>query len=233
VQNEVVERIVRNLREVNQRISDAAGQINRQPTEITLVTVSKTFPVEIVKCAVTAGAKILGESRVQEGSEKIKELGNVASWHLIGHLQTNKAARAVQYFDFIQSIDSWNLGEKVSQAAVKLDKKIDCLMELNSSGEENKYGFSPEDLIDATEQIMTLPGISVKGLMTIGPWTTDEGEIKKAFEITHKLYEAMRTRFGPHIDTLSMGMSSDYELAIKCGSNMVRVGTAIFGERTK
>lgn len=233
MQNEVVDRIARNLREVNQRISDAAGHTNRQSSEITLVTVSKTFPAEIVKCAVEAGAKILGESRVQEGSEKVKELGSVASWHMIGHLQTNKASRAVQYFDLIQSIDSLHLGEKVSQAAVKLNKRIDCLVEVNSSGEENKYGYSPDDLIDESERIVTLPGINMRGLMTIGPWTTDEDEIKKALEMTRKLYEVMRTRFGPQIDTLSMGMSSDYELAIKCGSNMVRVGTAIFGERTK
>ncbi|MFH1700479.1 MAG: YggS family pyridoxal phosphate-dependent enzyme [Candidatus Zixiibacteriota bacterium] len=228
---EEVERIARNLLEVNQRIAEAAGQTNRQPTEITLVTVSKTFPIEIVKSAVAAGAKILGESRVQEGSEKVIELGDIASWHLIGHLQTNKAAQAVLYFDMIQSIDSLHLADKISQAAVKVNKKIDCLLEINSSGEETKYGFSPDDLIDAAERIEPLPGINMKGLMTIGPWTNDASEIQKAFEITHKLYEMMKTKIGSHIDTLSMGMSSDYELAIHCGSNMVRVGSAIFGER--
>ncbi len=221
------------MREVNQRIAEAAGKVNRQPSEITLVSVSKTFSVEIVEHAVAAGAKILGESRVQEGIEKVKELGNIASWHLIGHLQTNKAARAVQYFDLIQSIDSWHLAEKVSQASVRLNKKIDCLLEVNSSGEESKYGFPPDDLIEGAERIATLPGINMKGLMTIGPWTDDASEIQKAFEMTRKLFEAMRTQVGPYVDTLSMGMSSDYELAIKCGSNMVRVGTAIFGERTR
>jgi len=195
------------------------------------VAVSKTFPAEAVEAAVAAGATDIGESRIQEAAPKIDQLGAIARWHLIGHLQSNKAKKAVRYFDLIQSIDSVGLAEKVSEEAVRINKIIDCLIEMNSSGEESKFGFQPEETMPAADKIITLPGINLCGLMTIGPWTTNVGCIKKAFDFTRQTFDNMQTQLGMGITVLSMGMSSDHELAVECGSTMVRVGTAIFGAR--
>ncbi|MCK5124812.1 MAG: YggS family pyridoxal phosphate-dependent enzyme [candidate division Zixibacteria bacterium] len=222
-----------NLQAVNKKITNAATRSGRNPEDITLVTVSKTFPSDVTKAAVDAGAFVLGESRVQEGCQKIDELGRIAAWHMIGHLQTNKAHKAVEYFDLIHSIDSEPLSEKISQAALKQNKTINCLIEVNSSGEDSKFGFSSAEIVISAGRIAELKGINLCGLMTIGPWTTNEGCVKKAFELTRGLYEKLQDEIGPGFNILSMGMSSDYELAIACGSTMVRVGTAIFGDRKK
>jgi pyridoxal phosphate enzyme (YggS family) len=226
-----VAHIKKNLKAVYDTIDQAARRTGRTPDDITLVAVSKTYPAEAIEAAVAAGATDIGESRVQEGAGKIETLGAITRWHLIGHLQTNKAARAVRYFDMIQSLDSLKLAEKVSQEAHKADRRIDCLIEMNSSGEESKFGFAPQDTLRAAEAMTVLPGIRLCGLMTIGPWTTNEGCIRKAFEFTRETYKQMQKELGPEITVLSMGMSSDYEMAIDCGSTMVRVGTAIFGAR--
>lgn len=226
-------RIKENLQAVHTQIEEAAQKAGRNPGEITLVAVSKTFPAEAAQAAVDAGAVVLGESRVQEGAQKIDELGRIAKWHLIGHLQSNKAKKAVEYFDLIQSLDSEGLAEKVASEAVKAEKTIDCLIEVNSSGEDSKFGFSPQEILISAARIAELKGIRLSGLMTIGPWTTNEGCIKKAFDMTYQLYERMHREFGEEFSILSMGMSSDFGLAIASGSTMVRVGTAIFGDRTK
>ncbi len=226
-------RIKENLLSVHHNIEQAARAAGRNADDITLVAVSKTFPPEAAKAAADAGATVLGESRVQEGSQKIDLLGRIAKWHMIGHIQTNKAKKAVEYFDLIHSLDTVVLAEKISISAISLGKSIDCLVEVNSSGEDNKFGFSAEEILISTAQIAELKSINLCGLMTIGPWTTNEGCIKKAFDMTRTLFDSMQKEFGPGFATLSMGMSSDYELAIACGSNMVRVGTAIFGERKK
>jgi pyridoxal phosphate enzyme (YggS family) len=223
--------IVENVSLVRGKIEQAARRAGRDPQEITLVAVSKTFPAEAISAAVEAGITDIGESRVQEGIAKIDALGRIATWHLIGHLQSNKAARAAEYFDVIQSLDSVAIAEKVSRHAVAADKTIDCLVEMNSSGEDSKFGLPPEDTIEAAEAIAALPGINLRGLMTIGPWTTNEGCVRKAFDFTREMFAEIRTKMGDRISILSMGMSSDYELAVECGSTMVRVGTAIFGAR--
>ncbi|MFH1739035.1 MAG: YggS family pyridoxal phosphate-dependent enzyme [bacterium] len=226
-------RIAKNLAEVKGRIAAAASQAGRSADEITLVVVSKTYPAEAVVAAVESGATDIGESRVQEAAAKIEQLGPITRWHLIGHLQSNKAAAAVRSFDLIQSLDSIGLARKISDQAVGQGKFIDCLIEVNSSGEDSKFGFSPADIPIRSGEIMALPGIRLRGLMTIGPWTTNEGCIKKAFDLTREMFEKMRSQLGKEITTLSMGMSSDYETAIACGSTMVRVGTAVFGVRPK
>ena len=220
-----------NITAVREKIALAARRAGRDQGEITLVAVSKTYPPEAIAAAVEAGVTDIGESRVQEGTDKINSLGPVARWHLIGHLQSNKAARAVGSFDMIQSLDSTAIAEKVSLEAVKLGKTIDCLIEVNSSGEDSKYGFPPDRTIDAADMIARLPGITLRGVMTIGPWTSDEGNIREAFESTRRIFEMMKAKLGERIGILSMGMSSDYELAVACGSTMVRVGTAVFGAR--
>ena len=223
--------IAANFIDVREKINRAAAKAGRSADEIVLVAVSKTYPAEAISAAVSAGATDIGESRVQEGTDKIERLGNIARWHLIGHLQTNKARRAVECFDIIQSVDSLKLAEKISQNAVELTKTIDCLIEVNSSGEDSKFGLPPDSILSEAEKILALPGINLKGLMTIGPWTTNSGCVKKAFDDTRQLFDKMQDNLGKGIEVLSMGMSSDFELAIQCGSNMVRVGTAIFGQR--
>ena len=225
--------IAENTATVKDKIAEAARKAGRKPEGISLVGVSKTYPAAAARAAVDAGISDLGESRVQEGAAKIDELGRLARWHLIGHLQSNKAALAVEYFDLIQSVDSLPLAQKISAQTVRLEKTVDCLIEVNSSGEASKFGFAPDEILVRAEQISALPGIRLCGLMTIGPWTANEGCIKKAFELTRELYFEMQASLGREITTLSMGMSSDFETAIACGSTMVRVGTAIFGVRQK
>jgi pyridoxal phosphate enzyme (YggS family) len=220
-----------NIREVRARIDRAARDTGRTGRDITLVAVSKTFPAEMIEIAVAGGVTDIGENRVQEAAGKIERLGNIARWHLIGHLQSNKAAMAVRLFDMIQSLDSVPLAQKVSQAAEAQGKTIDCLIEVNSSGEATKFGLAPDDAIPVAEQVVVLPGIVLRGLMTIGPWTDDAGRIRQAFESTARLFDRMKTACGSSVDTLSMGMSGDFETAIRSGATMVRVGTAIFGGR--
>lgn len=223
--------IISNLRAVREQIAQAAARAGRDASDITLVAVSKTFPVDAIRAAVDGGATVLGESRIQEGVDKIEQLGPIASWHLIGHLQSNKAGKAIRHFDLIHSIDSVELAGKVSQAALREDKKIPCLVEVNSSAETSKFGFAPDDILLAAAEIAGMPGIDLRGLMTIGPWTTNEGCICKAFEMTRGIFERLQSEIGDSVSILSMGMSSDFPLAIECGSTMVRVGSAIFGTR--
>lgn len=219
------------IRSIRERIDRAARETGRTGRDITLVAVSKTFPAEMIETAVACGVTDIGENRVQEASGKIERLGAVARWHLIGHLQSNKAASAVRLFDMIQSLDSVALAQKVSQAAEAQGKTVDCLVEVNSSGEATKFGLTPDDLIPVAERIAGLPGIILRGVMTIGPLTDDERRIRGAFESTARLFARMKTACGPRVDTLSMGMSGDFETAVRSGATMVRVGTAIFGGR--
>jgi len=229
----VYEYIEKNIKEVRDRLGEAALKNGRRPEEIKLVAVSKTFPAEIVKAAVGFGMTDLGESRIQDAEPKIEKLGDIAAWHMIGHLQTNKAKRAVELFPIIQSLDSIRLAEELEKRAGNIDKKIDCLIELNSSGEESKYGFTPDRILEALRELKDYRYLDVRGVMTIGPYVENENEIRRAFQLTRSLLEKGKEIIGDKFDTLSMGMSSDFELAVAEGSNMVRIGTAIFGPRKK
>lgn len=220
-----------NIRDIRARIDRTARDTGRTGRDITLVAVTKTLPVEMIEAAVAYGVTDIGENRVQEAAGKIERLGKIARWHLIGHLQSNKAATAARLFDMIQSLDSVALAQKVSQAAEAQGKTIDCLIEVNSSGEATKFGLVPEKVLPVAEQVVALPGIILRGLMTIGPWTEDQDRVRQAFASTARLFDRMKSACGPRIDTLSMGMSGDFETAIRSGATMVRVGTAIFGER--
>lgn len=222
-----------NIKRVTEHLAEAARRAGRSPEEVTLVSVSKTHPAEALRAAVEFGAADLGESRIQEAERKIRELGPIAKWHMIGHLQRNKARNAVELFDMIQSLDSIRLAEELENRAESLDKRIECLIELNSSGEESKYGFAPERIIEAIDRIKSFRFVKLRGIMTIGPNVDEENEIRKAFRLTRDLHDKGRKIIGPSFDILSFGMSGDYEIAIEEGSNMVRVGTAIFGPRRK
>lgn len=225
--------IEQNIKNVRARVAAAAKKAGRQESDIAIIAVAKTFPSAAIKAAVGYGLGDIGESRVQEAEQKIKELGQVARWHLVGHLQTNKAAKAVKMFDMIQSVDSLKLAEAINRAAESEGKKIDCLVEINSSGELSKFGVRPSDAERLIEDILELRYISLRGLMTVGPLTESEPVLRASFRMSRKILEQGQALAGEQFHILSMGMSGDFETAIEEGSNMIRLGSALFGERKR
>jgi len=217
----------------------ALERTGRAQSDVAVVAVSKQRSVEEIKAVVACGARIIGENRIQEAKTKFAE-GMIASdrgfsLHMIGHLQRNKAKDAVELFELIQSVDSYRIAEAIDNVAGKLGKKQRILVEVNSSGEEQKYGFPPERTAEAVANLVELRNLSVSGLMTVGPLTDDEIEIRRAFADTYKLFQDLRRQFYGFeaLTELSMGMTDDFELAIAEGSTMIRVGRAIFGPREK
>jgi pyridoxal phosphate enzyme (YggS family) len=231
--------IVENVADVRRRISTAALTAGRNPDEITLMAVSKTFPADSIREAYAAGLRIFGENRVQEFAGKAGALRDLqeAEWHMIGHLQTNKAAAAAELFDAVDSLDSVRLAEKLNASAGKLGKKLEVLIEINVGGETAKSGLAP-DSSDLEDLLMAAPGLEnleFRGLMTIPPFTDDAQKARPYFRQLRALRDHMAARRLPAIrmDVLSMGMSHDFEIAIEEGSTCVRVGTAIFGQRER
>ncbi|MDF1545974.1 MAG: YggS family pyridoxal phosphate-dependent enzyme, partial [bacterium] len=223
--------LTKNLMELRGQIADACEEHDRDTDDITIVAVTKTHPAATIKTAVAAGLHFIGESRIQEAQEKFAEVGPIARFHLIGHLQTNKVKKAVLLFDVIQSVDSLNLAQEISRHATALDRTIECYIEVNCSGEEQKFGVLPERSLELVSQVKELPGIDLTGLMTVGPHTEDQSAIREAYAECHRLYLEAGQLVGDQFDTLSMGMSSDFELAIAEGSNMIRIGSSLFGPR--
>src|SRR5437667_4883303 len=230
--------IAENIRHVHERIAAAARRAGRNPQEIGLLAVSKTFPAGHIRQAYEAGIRIFGENRVQEFSAKaeaVRELRD-AQWHMIGHLQTNKAAKAVELFSAVDSVDSLKLAEKLNLAAEKIGKKLAVLIEVNLGGEKAKSGIAPEkpELEQILQSAPQLEHMAIDGLMTIPPFTEDPQQARPYFRKLRELRDklALRKLPGVSMDTLSMGMSHDFEVPIEDGSTYVRVGTAIFGERT-
>ncbi|MBN1593530.1 MAG: YggS family pyridoxal phosphate-dependent enzyme [Candidatus Coatesbacteria bacterium] len=228
-----MESIKRNLEEVREKIEKAAARAGRSVNEITLVGVSKVQPIEKVQAAVDAGLKYLGENRVQEASDKIPVIRGDVHWRLIGHLQRNKAKRAVELFDMIESIDSDRLAEEVAKRCVEAGKTMDILLEVNVGDEDAKTGIESANLMDLARFSAQLEGISVKGIMVIPPFDPNPENSRPYFVRSRKLFEELRDAKidGLDIHHLSMGMSADYEVAIEEGATIVRVGTAIFGQR--
>ncbi len=221
-----------NLIELRGRIADACEKYQRDTDDITIVAVTKTWPASMVRMAVAAGLHDIGESRIQEAEAKLAEAGPIARFHLIGHLQSNKVQKALMLFDVIQSVDSLGLAEEISRRAVKLGRAVECLVQVNCSGEESKHGVAPETALDLIEKINKLPSISLIGVMTIGPLTDDEDRVRAAFRTCREIFKRGEDIVGDQFDTLSMGMTDDYPLAIAEGSTMIRVGTALFGTRS-
>ena len=223
--------IAANLMEVRGRIGEACEEYDRDIDDITLVAVSKTHPASAIQTAVAVGILDIGESRLQEAEPKIDEVGHICRYHMIGHLQTNKVKKAVQLFDVVHSVDSFKLAEAISRRAEEVNRTIECYIEVNTSGEESKFGVAPDDTISLVKQVKDLPGVVLSGLMTIGPLTDDEDTIREAFRSCRELFKQGRDIVGEEFDVLSMGMSDDFPLAIAEGSTMIRIGTAIFGPR--
>lgn len=223
--------IARNAVEVRGLISEACENAGRDTDDITIVAVSKTFPTTSIKTAVAAGFHHIGESRIQEAEPKITELGHIAAFHMVGHLQTNKAKKAVQLFDVIQSVDSIKLAEEINHHAESEGRTIECYVQVNSSGEDQKFGAAPGDCLELVRKTAELPRINLTGLMTIGPLTEDEQSVRAAFVRCRELFEQSQKIIGDDFENLSMGMSDDYALAIAEGATVIRLGTAIFGSR--
>lgn len=222
-----------NITAVRERIENACARAGRSPGEISLVAVSKTMGAERVQEALDAGLDLFGENRVQDAAAKIRALPGEITWHMIGHLQRNKVKKAVSLFDMIQSVDSYELAVEIDRRSGETGKIMDVLVEVNTSAEGTKFGCRPEDSVDLIERMSHLRSITVAGLMTIGAFTGDEAVVRGCFvtlrELARKTQEAGIS--GVEMRYLSMGMTSDFEIAIEEGSNMLRIGTAIFGPR--
>ena len=231
--------IAENLAQVRERLDAAAHRTGRRSEDIALMAVSKTFPAERIREAYAAGLRLFGENRVQEFAGKTDSLRDLhgAAWHLIGHLQTNKAAKAVELFTAVDSVDSLRLAQKLNASAQQLGKKLAVLIEINVGGEAAKSGVAPEsrELEDLLLAAPELEHLELAGLMTVPPFADDPREARPYFRKLRELRDQIAARRLPAIDmhTLSMGMSHDFEVAIEEGSTCVRVGTAIFGERAK
>ena len=230
-ESEVRDRIRDNLGRVKDRIAVAAERAGRASDDVQLVAVSKTWPVPVVQAAVDVGALTLGENRVQEGQAKVPEVTGDPSWHLVGHLQRNKAKVAVELFDAIQSVDSVRLAREIGKHAVGAGKEVPVHLQVNTSGEASKFGVEPDALTDFAGEAAEIDGIRVVGLMTIAAHTTDETQVRNCFRALRELRDDV-ARSHESIESLSMGMTSDFEMAIEEGATVVRVGTAIFGQRS-
>jgi PLP dependent protein len=221
-----------NFRKVRERIEAACARVGRDPNEITLVAVSKSQPPEAVTAAVELGQLIFGENRVQEAKAKIPLSPERARWHMIGHLQSNKARDAVALFGMVQSVDSLDLAQELEKWADKQAKTLPILLEVNIAGESSKFGYKPETVLRELPEINNLRHLEVHGLMTIAPYTTDAEKVRPVFRKLRELKSQCEQTLGAPLQHLSMGMSGDFEVAIEEGATVVRVGTALFGPRT-
>lgn len=225
--------VAENYREVDRRVGEACARSGRNRKEVTLIAVSKTKPVELIREAMDAGADVFGENKVQELCDKYEQLPKTLHWHLIGHLQRNKVKYIVDKVDLIHSVDSMRLAEEISKEAEKKQTDVKVLIEVNVAQEESKFGVSVDETEELVREIAKLPRIHVLGLMTIAPNVSDPEDNRPVFRTLKKLAVdiKMKNIDNVRMDVLSMGMTGDYQVAIEEGATMVRVGTGIFGER--
>lgn len=223
--------IADNIAGVKGRIQAAARRSDRCPDDISLVAVTKTVSLQDIEQAIAHGISILGENRVQEAKDKYAVIADRAVWHMVGHLQTNKVKDALRIFSVIHSLDSLRLAREIHKRA---GKPVPCLIEINTSQEATKYGIAPDQVQDLYAALKPLNNIETKGLMTIGPgWAIQDPEASRScFTLLRTLRDDLQKQFHAQLPVLSMGMTSDFEVAIEEGSTMVRIGTAIFGPRS-
>jgi pyridoxal phosphate enzyme (YggS family) len=221
------------LEAVRDRIGRAAARSGRASGQVTLVGASKTVPAGVLREAIALGLRDLGENRVQEAAAKIAELGRDAvRWHLIGHLQRNKAAKAVECFDFVHSVDDVELATELARRATAAGRVLPVLVEVNVSGESSKFGVTPDGLDRLLEAIRPLEGVRLAGLMTVGRPVERAEDARGDFVRLRELRDRGERVTGLPLPELSMGMSGDYEVAVEEGATLVRVGAALFGPRT-
>jgi pyridoxal phosphate enzyme (YggS family) len=225
--------IAENLKRLEERIQKAASISGRKREDIILIAVTKNVEPERIIEGIDAGIKIIGENRIQEAQEKFKFIKKNVEKHLVGHLQTNKVKKALELFDLIQSVDSLHLAQEISRRSKEKEKTAEILIEVNTSGEPSKYGVQPEEVSDLVEEIFKLENVKIKGLMTVGLFTEEIEKVRPCFVKLRSLYESLKSLKKENVEMkyLSMGMSSDFEVAIEEGANMIRIGTAIFGSR--
>jgi PLP dependent protein len=216
-----------------ERVSRAAEAGGRSLSDVAVVAVTKTVPPPLIREAHRLGLRLFGENRVQEAAAKRVELPGLegSAWHLIGHLQTNKVTKALGLFDVVQSVDSERLAEALDREAAKAGRTVACLAEVKTSPEEAKHGMDPAALDGFLEKAAAWPRLKFQGLMTVAPWSEDPAAARPSFARLRELAERRRAAFGGR-PVLSMGMSSDFEAAVAEGSTMIRIGTALFGDRS-
>jgi pyridoxal phosphate enzyme (YggS family) len=220
------------LARVRASIAAACGRSGREPDQVRVVAVTKGHPVETLLAALEAGLADIGENRVQEAQVKFRAAGDrlaAARRHLVGHLQRNKARDAIALFDLVHSVDSLRLAHELSARAAERAAPFPVLVQVNASGEERKQGFAPDEAAERAHEIAALPNLRVRGFMTMAPWTDDEAVLRRTFGAARRLFDDARAALS--LDTLSMGMSNDYPVAVEEGATMVRLGTVLFGER--
>ena len=225
--------IKENLQEVEANIQAACDRVGRPRSSVTLIAVSKTKPVSDIRQAMDCGITVFGENKVQEIRDKTEEIKEPLHWHMIGHLQTNKVKYLPGKVELIHSVDKISLAEEIEKQAAKNDLVMDVLCEVNMAAEDTKFGLTPEETPEFVRTIAKLPHVRVRGLMTIAPYTDDPESNRAYFKGLRELMESLQKENieGTRLDTLSMGMTGDYQVAIEEGATFVRVGTGIFGER--
>lgn len=222
-----------NLESIQQRIRAACDRAGRAENSVTLLAVSKTHPPETIRAAVDAGQIFFGENKIQEARAKIPQAPSRARWQFIGHLQSNKVREAVELFEMIQGVDSLAIAKEISKRAAQAGKTMPILLEVNVASEASKFGYQPEKLLADLAELNALPRLEVHGLMTIPPFTPLAEKSRPYFQRLRELKVAAEKILGVPLPQLSMGMSGDFEVAIEEGATIVRVGTALFGERQK
>jgi len=223
--------LAENLNSIRLRIAAACARSGRDAASVTLLAVSKTHPPETIRAAVDAGQVLFGENKIQEAKAKIPLCPGKARWHFIGHLQSNKVRDAVELFEMIQGVDSLDLAGEISRRAAQAAKTMPVLLEVNVAGEASKFGYQPEQLLAELNTLNALPKIEVHGLMAIPPFTPVAEKTRPYFRRLRELKAECEKILGVPLPHLSMGMSGDFEVAIEEGATMVRIGTALFGER--
>jgi PLP dependent protein len=220
-----------NLESLRSRIRAACERAHRDPSSVTLLAVSKGHSPETVKAAVELGLDCFGENRMQEAKSKIPLCPSRLHWHMIGHLQTNKARDAVHWFELIQSVDSLHLARELDKWSERAAKTTRILLEVNVAGEASKFGYAPDRLLAELAEINRLRRIEIHGLMTMAPWTPEPEKVRPVFRRLRELKDQCNRILGAPLPQLSMGMTGDFEVAIQEGATIIRVGTALFGER--
>lgn len=224
----------KNIEEVEEKINEACKRTNRDRKDINLIAVTKTISVDTISEAIELGMKDIGENKVQEITQKYDLLNNNdLTWHMIGHLQTNKVKYIIDKIDLIHSLDRKSLAKELNKRAKKIDKVINVLLQVNIAEEESKFGLKKENVIDFIDFLKDYPYIKVKGLMVIAPYDEEPENIRHVFKESKTLFEEIKKKELSHIEMkyLSMGMTNDFEIAIEEGANIIRVGTGIFGKR--
>jgi pyridoxal phosphate enzyme (YggS family) len=222
-----------NLASIRERIQAACSRANRNPDSVSLLAVTKTHSPEIVAQAAQLGLSLFGENKVQEAKAKILLCPDRLRWHMIGHLQTNKCRDAVELFDMIESVDSLHLAQEINKRADQASKTMRILLEVNAVGEASKFGYNPEQLLSDLPQLNALPRLEIHGLMTVPPYAPIPERGRPVFQQLRELKQKCEDALGAPLPHLSMGMSGDFEVAIEEGATIVRIGSALFGERPR